>query len=54
MMKYYLASRPSTTTDRLVQGNIMSDGDLIDSLKKKESQLDVLVRRAKGGGSKST
>ncbi|KAI1659187.1 hypothetical protein F4813DRAFT_387896 [Daldinia decipiens] len=54
MMKYYLASRPSTTTDRLVQGNIMSDGDLIDSLKKKESQLDVLVRRAKGDGSKST
>ncbi|KAI8956950.1 hypothetical protein F5Y11DRAFT_121536 [Daldinia sp. FL1419] len=53
MMKYYLASCPSTTTDRLVQGNIISDGELIDRLKKKETQLDVLVHRAKGDGSKS-
>ncbi|KAI0130906.1 hypothetical protein F4814DRAFT_445048 [Daldinia grandis] len=48
MMKYYLASYPSTTTDRLAQGNIMSDRDLISSLEEKETQLDVLVRQAKG------
>ncbi|KAI1471138.1 uncharacterized protein F4812DRAFT_455249 [Daldinia caldariorum] len=55
MMRYYLASRPSTTTDRLVQGNVMSDGDLMDSFKRKEIQMEALVKLAKGqGSSKST
>ncbi|KAK6955862.1 hypothetical protein Daesc_003507 [Daldinia eschscholtzii] len=55
MMRYYLASRPSTTTDRLVQGNVMSDGDLLNDLKKKEIQLEVLAKLAKGeSSSKST
>ncbi|KAI1799060.1 hypothetical protein F4811DRAFT_558190 [Daldinia bambusicola] len=55
MMRYYLASRPSTATDRLVQGNVMSDGDLMDNFKRKEIQMEALVKLAKGeGSSKST
>ncbi|KAI1399149.1 hypothetical protein F4819DRAFT_431448 [Hypoxylon fuscum] len=50
MMRYYLASGPSTTTDRLAQGKVMSDKDIINNTKQKEMQLDALVRQAKGEG----
>ncbi|KAI1389111.1 uncharacterized protein F4822DRAFT_404998 [Hypoxylon trugodes] len=48
MMKHYLASHPSTTTDRLVQGNVMSNEEMKAFLKQKEKQLDALVKQAKG------
>ncbi|KAI1453521.1 hypothetical protein F4805DRAFT_461707 [Annulohypoxylon moriforme] len=51
MMKYYLVTKPSTTTERLAQGNIKSDQEIKDSLKRKESQLDALVRQAMGRSS---
>ncbi|OTB04061.1 hypothetical protein M426DRAFT_11943 [Hypoxylon sp. CI-4A] len=54
MMKYYLASQPSTASDRLVQGNIASDQDMADSLKRKQLQLDILAGLVKGGSSQST
>ncbi|KAI1374863.1 hypothetical protein F4677DRAFT_447130 [Hypoxylon crocopeplum] len=49
MMTYYLAAGPSTTTDRLVQGNLMSDKDIMSGLKQKELELDALMRQLKGG-----
>ncbi|KAI2471523.1 hypothetical protein F4781DRAFT_100667 [Annulohypoxylon bovei var. microspora] len=54
MLRFYLVTNPSTTTERLVQGNIMSDQQIEDSVKQKESQLDALVRRAMGGTSQRT
>ncbi|KAI0882635.1 uncharacterized protein GGS22DRAFT_191225 [Annulohypoxylon maeteangense] len=54
MMKFYLVTKPSTTTERLVQGKIMSNQEIEDSVKQKESQLDAMVRRAMGGSSQRT
>ncbi|KAI2616312.1 hypothetical protein GGR54DRAFT_240278 [Hypoxylon sp. NC1633] len=54
MMTYYLASGPSTTADRLAQGKVMSDRDIMEGLKRKEAQLDALMRQVKGEGPRST
>ncbi|KAI1214278.1 uncharacterized protein F4807DRAFT_119939 [Annulohypoxylon truncatum] len=51
MLRSYLVTMPSTTTERLVQGKIMSDKEIEDSVKQRESQLDALVRKAMGGSS---
>ncbi|KAI2610659.1 uncharacterized protein GGS25DRAFT_157660 [Hypoxylon fragiforme] len=47
-MKSYLYSGPSTATERLVQGNIMSDQDITDRVRRVQLQLEILVRQAKG------
>ncbi|KAI1780798.1 hypothetical protein F4818DRAFT_435995 [Hypoxylon cercidicola] len=47
MMKLYLASDPSTTTERLVQGSVMSDENIMRSLKQKETELDALREEEK-------
>lgn len=53
-MSLYLASDPSTTSERLVEGNIMSDEEIMRNLKQKEAELDALVRQAMEGSSSST
>ncbi|KAI0827246.1 hypothetical protein F5Y06DRAFT_236943 [Hypoxylon sp. FL0890] len=54
MMRYYLASQPSTATDRLVQGRIMSDQEIKEDLEQKRLRLEALVKQAKGVGSRPT
>ncbi|OTA96347.1 hypothetical protein M434DRAFT_28001 [Hypoxylon sp. CO27-5] len=54
MMRYYLISRPSTTTDRLTQGIILSDKEIKEDLERKRIQVEALVKLAKGESSRST
>ncbi|KAI1410059.1 hypothetical protein F5Y13DRAFT_80478 [Hypoxylon sp. FL1857] len=54
MMRCYLASQPSTATDRLVQGIILSDKEIEDDLEQKRLLLEVLVRQAKGADTRPT
>ncbi|XXG97396.1 Deoxycytidine kinase 1 [Hypoxylon texense] len=53
MMRSYLDSDPNTTTERLAQGDVNSDEEIMRSLREKELELDALMRQAKGDGSES-
>ncbi|KAI1106441.1 hypothetical protein F4804DRAFT_330236 [Jackrogersella minutella] len=53
-IKIYLASPPSTTAERLIQGNVISDERIEDSMKQKEIQLQALVRQAMSKSSQSS
>ncbi|KAL7623805.1 hypothetical protein AAE478_005358 [Parahypoxylon ruwenzoriense] len=48
MLRYYLSSGPGGTTDRLVQGGVMSDAAIAESVRRKKTELDALVRQVKG------